>query len=74
VQRAVVHAALHLPECDRSAKLHAALHRVSEAADPRDAHAAATALVQASALALKATPWLRFHMAALRLLITVERS
>jgi hypothetical protein len=60
-------AASRLPTCDRAAKLHAALHRLADADDHRDATQAATNLVASSAAALKEDPWMQFHIAALRM-------
>lgn len=64
---AVLDAAARLPVCDRAAKLHASLHRITEAADAAHAREAVRALVRASELALQDDPWTRFHVAAMHM-------
>jgi len=60
---ALIDAAARLPECARSAVLHAALARLAEANDRNAACEAVRALLKASRQALMDDPWFRFHLA-----------
>ena len=71
---ALLEAAARLPVCDRAAKLHAAVHRITEAADAAQAREAVRALVRASELALQDDPWTRFHVAAMHIAAVVDGS
>jgi hypothetical protein len=69
---ALLDAAARLPVCDRAAKLHASLHRITEAADTAQVREAVRALMRASELALQDDPWTRFHAAAMRMAAAVD--
>jgi hypothetical protein len=69
---AVVEAGTRLPDCDRAARLHAGLKRISETDNRAQARQAVGALLQTSEEAIAEDPWMRFHLAVLRLVDTIE--
>jgi len=69
---ALIQAAAALPVCDRAAKLHAIMMRISDAPDSMHARDSVAALVDASELAVSEDPWRRFHLAALHVAAAVE--
>jgi hypothetical protein len=67
----LIDASGRLPVCARSAKLNAAISRLTNAPNKPAACAAARALLGESELALEADPWFRFHRAATEAVATL---